>query len=75
MSKSRTTPDAATAQLDDVLCQLGHHQVVDADLAKLVDDQRGVLQQRMLQRMLQQGRLATAQMTGENGDRDRLPAG
>ena len=33
---------AAVAQLDDVLGQIGHHQMVDTDFAEFIDDDRGV---------------------------------
>ena len=63
---------AAGAQQDHVLVDPLDQQMVEADLAELVDDDHGVGQGRIAQHPVEQRRLAGAEESGEDGERDRL---
>ena len=63
---------AARAQLDRVVVAGGDQRVVDPDLAELVDDHGSVRQVRVAQPGVQHGRLAAAQETRQQADRNAL---
>ena len=63
--------DAAGLEQNDIVVQLLHHEVIEPDLAELVDQDRGLLHPGMGEQVVEQRRLATAQETGDQGHRDR----
>ena len=62
---------ASVRELDDAVGRLLDEQVVDGDVAELVDDDGGVGEGRVLQQAVEQRRLAGAEEAGQdrNGDR------
>ncbi len=66
--------DAAVVHLVDLFVGLDDEVVVDADLAELVDDDRIFLAVVLRQDAVEQGRLAGAEIAGENGNGNWLLA-
>ena len=60
---------AAIAQFKDVLGQIRHHQMIDADFAEFVDDDSGVFESALRQQPRQERGLAAAQEAGQQCDR------
>ena len=63
---------AAIGKLDQPVHRLLDKQMVDADLAEFVDDDRGALHAWRLQEPVEERRLARAEKSGQDCDRDRL---
>ena len=63
--------DAARIENDDVLADRFDQQVVEADVAEFVDQDRCFLHVRMAEEVVEQCRFAAAQKPGDDGDRDR----
>ena len=61
---------AAGGEQNHALVDGFHQQVIEADLAELVDDHHRVLQRRILQEPVEQGGFARSQKAGEDGERD-----
>jgi hypothetical protein len=59
---------AARRHLDDVLVRALDQQVIDPDIAELVDDDGGVGEKRILQQEIQQRSFAGAKEAGEDRD-------
>ena len=66
--------DAAVVHLEHFLVGADDQLVVDADLAELVDDHRVALAVRLGEDAVEQGRLAGAEIAGEDGDGDFVEA-
>ena len=64
------TADATGLEQHHVLVQLLHHQMVEPDLAELVDQHRRLLHPGMGEQVVEQCRLAAAEETGDERDRD-----
>ena len=62
---------AAAVQQHDILARPLDQQMVEADLAELVDDDRGRRHAGLLQHMIEHRRLAAAEKAGQQGDRDQ----
>ena len=63
--------DAAGLEQHDVVVQLLHHEVIEPDLAELVDQHRRLLHPGMGEEVVEQRRLAAAEKAGDERDRDR----
>ncbi len=63
---------AAVGKLDHAIGRLLHQQMVDGDIAELVDDDGRVGKRRILQQPVEQRRLAGTQKTGEHRNGDRM---
>jgi hypothetical protein len=71
---ARGAADAAVAEQHRVLARLAHQCVVDADGTELIDDDSGAVPFRCLQESLQQRSLASAEKSGDDGDRNARAA-
>ena len=60
--------DAAAGQVDDAFVGGFDQQVVEPDLAELVDDDGGILERRIAQDFRQDRGLAAAEKAGQHGD-------
>ena len=67
--------DAAVVHLEHFLVGADDEFVVDADLAEFVDDHRVAVAVRLAEDAVEQGRLAGAEIAGEDGDGDFLGRG
>jgi hypothetical protein len=63
---------AAVVQLHDLFIRANHQLPVNADLTKLIDDDRQPVAMRLGEQMFQEGCFAGAQKAGEDRDGDRL---
>jgi hypothetical protein len=63
---------AARVEKHDVLADLAHQQVIEADLAELVDEHGGLPHGGVGEKMVEECRLAAAQEPGDDGNRDGL---
>ncbi len=61
----------AAVEQHDILARPLDEEMVEADLAELVDDNRGRRHAGLLQHMIEHGRLPTAEKTGQQGDRNQ----
>ena len=64
--------EAAVGELDDAVRRLLDQQMVDRDVAELVDDDGRVGERRILQQPVEQRRLAGAEEAGQHRDRYRM---
>ena len=62
---------ASGGQQHDIFVDLLDQQVIEADLAELVDDDRGVGERGIAQQAIEQRRLAGAEKAGQHGQRKR----
>ena len=62
---------AARRQQHDVVVDLLDQEMIEADLAELVDDHRGVGERGIAQQAVEQRRLAGAEEAGQDGERKR----
>ena len=70
----RAAQAAGVEKHDVVLAAAIDEHVIEADLAQLVDDDRGVGERRLAQQARQQRRLAAAEEAGEDMNRSRHAA-
>jgi len=63
---------AAARQHDHAVADILHQQVIETDLAELVDEHGGVGERGIFKQLVEQRGLAGAEKTGEHGERDRL---
>ena len=64
--------EAAAGEQHHVLARRFHQQMIEADLAELVDDDGRLAEIRMAQQLAQQGRLAAAEEAGQHRDGQAL---
>jgi hypothetical protein len=63
--------EAAAVQQNDILARLLDQQMVETDLAELVDDDRGSGHVGLFQNMIEHGRFAAAEKTGQQRHRNQ----
>ena len=61
---------AAVGQQRHLLGRRGDQLVIDGDVSEFVDDHRRAVRTRMAEEPAEQGRLAAAQKSGDDGDRN-----
>ena len=66
--------EAAVGKLDDPVGRTLDQQMVDRDVAELVDDDGRIGERRVLEQPVEQRRLAGAEKTGQHRDRYRMKA-